>query len=303
MTGAGSASVAVALEDSFRTLPGTPSWFLPGFDVEVGDASLNNQLQETRKPDDPRTQGDVPGNVETAVSLSFTLSNTSIWDLLLPTSGTDLATSGADAIPTATVYLASDVGPSTTEERFLEGAAVTSASISQSQGEKVTLDVTMTAAAELDAADANAPAAPSSISEPAKSDAVMWFDTDLSLAGSSVNKLQSATLELNNLARPERDQSRFIDGFVVGPYDHNLSFDAIVEGRERRELAYGSSGATSIEDAIAEQTASFDLGSTHGSLDVTGFQPNTYSYSALVDPSTSITDPIDGRFDDLTRVV
>jgi len=300
VTGAGSSRVAFAVEDSYRTLPGTPTWIQPGLDVSVGSASLENQLQRARQPDDPRPAGSREGNLEGALNVSFSLTDTNYHELVFANgTGDGLATSAALA-PSATWYLEGEL-PGGSEERILEGASVTSWSISYTQGEKVTVDLTIVYAYEYDPADVDAPDVPAdgAINQPAKDDIVMFHGFDFDLNATNVSKLQSLSVDISNMARPRRGQSRLIQDMVVGAYEPSLSFEAVLDDTGRRELAYGSSGATKPSvDTITEQSGTITLG-TVGTLSLSGIQPNTYEWSQLVE-SEDTTDPVEAQFKGMT---
>jgi len=298
MTGSGSSRVAFSLEDSYRTLPDVPSWTQPGLDVSVGSASLENALQRSRQPDDPRPAGSREGNLQGALNVSFSLTDTNYHELVFANGSNDGLATEASLAPSATWYIEGQL-PDGSEERFLEGASVESWSINYAQGERVTVDLTIVYGNELDPADADAPDVPSDISQPTKSDIIMWHGFDLDFNTANVAKLQSASIDIGGMARPRRDQSRFISDMVVGAYEPTLSFEAILGDTERRELAYGSSGATSpSEDTIADQTATVTLGSL-GDLSLEGVQPNTYDWQQLVD-SEDTTDPVEAQFTTMT---
>lgn len=302
MTGAGSATVATAVEDTFRTLPSVPTWFQPGLDVSVGSASLENALQRARQPDDPRPEGSREGNLEGALNVSFSLTDTNYEELVLANGTNDgLATSAALA-PSGTWYLEGEL-PGGSEERILEGASVSSWSISYNQGEKVTVDLTLVYAYEYDPADADAPAVPADgdINQPTKSDIIMWHAVDFDFDTVNVEKLQSLSVDVSSMARPRRGQSRIIQDMVVGAYEPTLSFEAILDDTNRRETAYGSSGATKPSTTtVGEVNGTLTLGSL-GDYTITNIQPNTYDWQQLVG-SEDTTDPVESQFTDITKV-
>lgn len=160
MTLAGTSEVYYAHEDSFKTLPGTPTWYEPGEDITIDNFTLNRNLSRKRKPDDPRPQGSRAGNREVAFGISFSLTDTNWHDMALADAGNGLAQSGSLA-PTASWYVSSDTLPGT-EEGFIQGGAVESWSLEYNQGEDVTVSLTIIGATWVDAADASAPAVPSS---------------------------------------------------------------------------------------------------------------------------------------------
>ena len=300
MTGAGAAEVAFAVEDSFQSLPGTPTWTQPGENISVGSASLENALQRARQPDDPRPDGSYEGNFEGALSVSFSMTDTNFHDLVFADGGTALAQTAMFA-PTATWYLAADVLDGK-QERFLSGAAVESATINYSQGEAVTVDLTIIFADEEEVGGAYG-SAPTTIAQPTKDDIARWHGVSLDIDGASVADLQSASLDLAGLARYRRGQSRFSSDAVVGAYEPSLTVEAILDDAQNRTLAYGSSTAVEPLDTIDESSGSLSIDNPGGTLatyDLAGLQPVNFDFADLVSADTDITDPVDFHVKDVT---
>lgn len=302
MTGAGSSEIAFAVEDTFATLPGTPTWYQPGENIEVGEASLDRALRRARQPDDPRPDGSREGNREGALSVSFALTDTNWHDLVFPaTSPVGLAQS-ASLAPTATWYIKSE-DPGTSRERFLQGAAVESLSINYTQGEDVTIDLTIIYGEEIDAADANSPSVPSSIVQPTKDDIVTHSGVGFDLNASQLStKLQSLTVDVAGMARFRRGQQQEPVDAVVGAYEPSATVEAIYEQDEQRELAYGSSGATQPADSMDESTATLTLDNPAGTLvtyDLSGLKPTNYDWASLVSADEDITDPTEYHVTDV----
>jgi len=301
MTGAGSARVAFALEDTFRTLD-TPSWIQPGENISVGSASLENALQRARQPDDPRPDGSYAGNVEGAYNVSFALTDTQFHDLIFP-DGTALA-STASLAPSATWYIESELPDGTTQRRFLAGACVESVSISYNQGEAVTVDLTIIYADEPEVGGEHGTApADGDIAQPTKDDIATFSGVSLDINGVAVDKLQSASLDISGMARFRRGPSRFAVDAVVGAYEPTLSVEAILSSDQNRTLAYGSSTAAAPLDTIDESTGSFAIENRNGNVatyTLSGLQPNTFDYADLVSPDADVTDPTDFQVKDVT---
>jgi len=298
---AGSAEVAFAVEDTFATLPDVPSWIQPGLDIEVGSASLERALTRARNPDDPRPIGSREGNREVALTITFSLTDADFHDLVFANTGTSLAT-GASLAPTATWYLSSDV-IGNTEERFIQGAAVESVTWNYSQGEDVTVELTIIGGQEIGGEDGNAPATPGSIDQPTKGEKVTFAGTDFQLDAASVSKLQSLSLSVSGMARFRRGQQQEPVDAVVGAYEPSLTLEAILEDSTRRELAYGSSGATQPADEIDTTPATLTFDNPDGNVatySLTSLQPTTYSWNSLVSPDTDITDPVDFHLTDVS---
>lgn len=301
MTGAGSAEVAYSVEDSFRTLAGTPVWKQPGENISVGSASIENALNRARQPDDPRPDGSREGNVEGALSVTFDMTDTDFHDLIFADGGTQLAQMSAFA-PTATWYISSDTG-ATTEERFLSGAAVESVSINYAQGDSVTVELTIIYADEPEVGGTHG-SAPATISQPTKDEIVKWHGTDFKIDGVTVSDLQSLSLEISGMARFRRGQSRFASDVVVGAYEPSLTVQAILHDDTQQSYAYGGATATSPSATTIDETpATLAFANPNGSLGtytLSGLQPTSYDWSDLVSADTDTTDPTNYHVKDVS---
>ena len=294
MTSAGAATVLFSVEDTFTTLPGTPTWYQPGENLTVESASLDRALNRARSPDDPRPTGSREGNREVALSVSFSVTDTNWHPLVF--AGSSALASSASLAPTSTWYLSADTLGGT-EERFIQGCAVESFSLNYSQGEDVTVDLTLIGAEEIDADDANSPSVPSSPVTPTKDDIATFAGFDFDLNGSQLStKLQSVTLEVSGMARFRRGQQQTAVDAVVGAYEPSLSVEATLEDGTQRELAYGTSGATQPQDTVDSSSGEITVANPAGTLTtytLEGLQPNTYDWSSLVSADDDITDPVD----------
>lgn len=302
MTLAGTSEIAFVDETSFATLPGTPTWYQPGEDITIDDFTLERNLDRKRKPNDPRPQGSRAGNRLATLSLSWSLTDTNWHTMALANSGTGLGTTGSLA-PTATWYLKSDTLPGV-EERFVQGSAVTSFSVEYTQGEDVTVSLSIECADEIGAGDANSPTVPSSIQRPSKDDIATFAGADFTLNGTQLStKLQSFTLECSNMSSFRRGQSQVADDVVVGPYEPSLSMEATLSGSRQRELAYGTSGATQPQDTIDSSSGTITLANPAGTLvtyNLVNLQPTTYSWSELTSPDSNTSDPTEYHLTDIT---
>jgi hypothetical protein len=302
VTLAGSGSLYYAHEDTFKTLPGTPTWYEPGEEISIDNFTLQRNLDRKRKPDDPRPQGSRAGNREVALSLSWALTDTNWHDMALPAGGTGLATSGSLA-PTATWYASVDTLPGT-EEGFIQGGAVESWSLEYNQGESVTVSVTIIGATWIDAADADAPAVPSSPVRPSKDDIVNFQGADFNLNGSQLStKLQSFSFEVSGAAQFRRGQQQEPVDAVVGAYEPSFSVTATLEDSTQRELAYGTSGATSPQDTVDSSSGEITLANPNGSLvtySLANLQPTETSWESLLSAEENTSDPTTYHATDIT---
>lgn len=302
MTGAGSAEVAYELEDSFRTLPGTPVWDQPGENIQVGSASIENNLERARQPDDPRPDGSREGNFEGAFTITFAMTDTTFHELVFPASSPVGLAQSATLAPTATWYLKSEV-LSGTEDRFFEGAAVESVAWNYEQNQDFTVQLTCIYANELDSSDADAPSVPSSINQPSKSEIVRWHGIDLTLNSATIEDLQSFSMEVSGMARFRRGQSRIASDAVVGACEPSATIQAILADDTQRTLAYGSSSATDPNTTIDESSATLTVDNPNGTLttyNLKRIQPTTHDWQDLVSADTDTTDPTDYHVQDIT---
>ena len=299
MTGAGSAEVAFAVEDSFETLPGTPTWYQPGENISVGSASLDRALTRARQPDDPRPDGSREGNREVALSVSFEMTDTNFHDLIFPASAPVGLAQSAQLAPTATWYLASE-SPSATNERFVQGAAVESVSWTYTQGEPFSVDLTIIGVE----GDTSALTTPGTIVQPAKDDIVNFSGVDFDLNASQLStKLQSLTLEVSGMARFRRGQQQDPVDAVVGAYEPSLTVEAIYEDGTQTELAYGTSGATVPQDTVDSSSGTLTAANPAGTVaeyNLSGLQPTSHDWADLVSADTDITAPTEYHVTDVT---
>lgn len=298
----GSVRIAYEVEDSFRTLPGTPVWTQPGENLEVGSLQLNNQLTRARQPDDPRPDGSREGNIEGTFDLSFSLTDTGFHDLVFPASDpVGLATEGQLA-PTATWFVEKTT-PSETQQAFLEGTRVNNLSMTYTQNEEFQVTLNMAYADVLDASDVDAPSAPSSINQPSKSEIVNFNGVDLDVDGLNIDELQSMSIDIGGMSRWRRGQQRTPTQAEIGAYEPSLSFEALLDDSDQRELAYGSSGATTTEEQIDETAATVTLDNPAGNLvtyNITRAQVNTYELANLLGTDSSTAEAVDRQFRDIT---
>lgn len=279
-----------------------PTWYEPGEQITIDNFQLVRNLSRKRKPDDPRPQGSRAGNREAALSLSWSLTDTNWHDMALADSGTGLATQGMLA-PTASWYASVDTLPGV-EEGFIQGGAVESWSLEYNQGEDVTVSMTIIGATWLDAEDANAPSVPSSPDRPGKDDIVTFAGADFNLNGSQLStKLQSFSFEVSGAASFRRGQQQEPLDAVVGAYEPSFSVTATLEGSTQRELAYGTSGATSPQDTVDESSGEITLANPAGSLvdySLANLQPDEFGWESVLSADENTTDPTTYHCTDLT---
>jgi len=299
VTGAGSGTVAVALEDSFRELPGVPSWFSPGEAVELTDATLDRQLIDNPQANDARGDGQVEGNIRGSFSLSWTYAGTNWHDWAFPTDTPyELAANGL--VSTATIYIRSDLPDGTAKERFLAGAAIESLSINYTEGDTVTVEASGFYFDEPEVGGTHGDAPDDGeIQSPEKADIVTAAGFDFEVAGASIDNLQSVTVSVGGMAAERSQQSQYPTDVVVGDYDQTATVSAIISDNDLEARVYGSDVEVEPVSVVEETTASATLTSRDGATDtynLTRVQPETTNWEGLTSNEEQTQNPTDLRF-------
>jgi len=296
MTGAGSATVAYTVENSYGDGPATePTWYQPGIDVTVGDLTVEQALERSRQPNDPTPSGSRPGNWEGAMSVSFSLTDDNFHDLVFADGGTALPNSPMRA-PSSTWYYAIEMPDGTTESRTPTGAIVQDASISYEQGSDISVELTILYGDEPDDI-----AAPGTIEQPSDEDVFTWHGATFEVAGLNQPLMQSTTLSLSGLARFRRGQGRHPYDAVVDAIEPSFSTDATFT--ERDQLALAVDDTAGEGGPVGKVPATFGLENGQGdTIEYTleDCQPTSYSWSDLVAPDADLGEPIDYHVADVS---
>jgi len=299
VTGAGSATAAYTVENSYGDGPATdPKWTQPGLNVSLTDLSIEQALQRARHPDDPTPAGSREGEWEGAVGVGFDLTDDNFHELVFADGGTALPNSFM-SVPSATWYFGVDLPDGTTDARTPVGAAVIDASVEYNRGENIRVELTMLFGDEPDDI-----AAPSTIQKPNVDDVFTYHGTGLTVDGTAQALLQSASLSLSNLASLRRGQDRKPYDAVTGAIEPSFSTDAVYTEKDQNTLAYGSTaGGVEIVGAV-DGTLSFENGQGDTiEYALSGLQPNTYNWADLISADTNLTEPIDYHVADIEVVV
>jgi hypothetical protein len=298
VTGAGSATVAYAVEESYGNPKTNPEWIQPGIDVTVSDLSVSQALSRSRQPDDPTPVASREGNWEGALSLSWTLTDGNFHDLVFADGGTDLP--NTPTVPTSSQwYLDAELPDGTSEARTPTGAVVADAAINYQQGDDITVDLTLVYGDEPDGISE-----PSSIQQPVESDAYSFHGASFSVDGLSQSLMQSATLSLTGLARLRRGQDRHPVDAVVDAIQPSFSTDAIFTERDQLALAVDDVDSGSYEQ-VGQVAGEFALENGNGNTitySLSNLQPTSYAWSDLVAPDSDLSEPIEYHVTDVSAV-
>jgi hypothetical protein len=293
MTGAGSATAAFVKEDSFQTEPADPTYYLPGRNLTIEDIELQNLLERLRDPDAVEAIESIAGRIEGAFAANWAVSadtHEHVRDIVFNDAGTGF-TSGAAA--TSAWYLGVDY-LSGTAQRALSGVVPTEYSLSY-DGDANTITASLTA---LYADETKATSiTPTSITGPTNDSTVPFHGWSLDVDGATVQKLQSATLSVSNIARyitgPERTP---LDAVIAAP-ESSLSFNAVFDGPDHIDLAYGGGGTSvsSTQDTVEAVPGTLTLsqgGSPVATYSLPQIKPDSYNWSDLVNGDNDLTEDV-----------
>jgi len=301
MTNAGTAEVALAREDSYRTVndASTLTWFQPGVNISLTGPTLDRQQERTRQPDDPRPQSSRPGQISGSLTIEFSLtgqrsSTGGEWEqALFHDGGSDAASdtslpSQGGVVPSFRVYVASSLTDGTQSERILTGAVVTEAEVNWSEGEDVTVSLTMEYATEDDSASA-----PDTIEQPSASDVYAFHGADIDVGGTFQANLNTATLSVANLARLRYGQEQAATAAVVGALEPSFTTDAVFTEVDQLSLAQTGTGDGELTDST---TANLSFNNDNGdtfSYNLEGLSPTSHEWSSVVEPDGDLTENVE----------
>jgi len=297
MTGAGSASMAFVKEASFRTLPGTPTYYLPGRNPTIDELSLDNVLTRLRTPSNAEAVDSLAGNLEGSFAATWNMSadtHADVRDIVFNDGGSGFVSGLA---PSSRWYLGAeyvdDTGTATdTVERELEGCIPLEYTITYQQDtNSIRESVTFGYADEV----TNTSFTPSSITGPTDGSCVPFHGLSVDVDGVTVEDEQSLTLTYNNISRFQRGSSRTANNAVLAQPEGTLDITAIYHGRKFQDLAYGGSGVSTTQDTPLENvsgTLTFSSeGATVATFELPKLKPDTYDWDDLINADTDLTDP------------
>jgi len=297
MTGAGSASVAFVKETAFDTLPGTPTYYLPGRNVTVSELSLDNLLQRMREPGNAEAVDSLAGNLDGAVSFDYAMSadtHGDVRDIVFNDAGSGFTSGHAT---TSSWYLGVEyldsISTTATAERHLKACIPLEYTISYEQGTN-TINESMTMGYADEEFDTTL--TPGFITGATARIDVPCHGSALPADASSVGaRLQSATLTFQNMYRFIQGTSRTATDATLANPQATLDMASVFNTTDYLEQAYGAGGATSPQDQLTNVAGSlaFDVaGSTVATYDLPKLKPNSYNWESLVGGEDDLTDPV-----------
>jgi hypothetical protein len=296
MTGAGSSTAAWTAETSYLGGTGAdPTYRLPGTNVQTETAEITRNLLDIVAPGDVETQRWIARNFEGQLSLSWILAADDFHRFLFNDSFTGF-TSGL--VNSAEWYLGVDYTGGTTE-RQIKGWAPATAQVAYSGStEAVRVTVTGPYGDEVQ----NASITPGTISKP--TDEVPGHGTTFSINSTTIgDRLQSATMQLQQISRLVRGASNKPIEAVAGNVQESISMASVYNGPERYKLALGGTTANSVEKDVdsVPATLGFDVGgNTIADYSFSKIAPENYDWVDLVNNEAELNEQIEWNATGLT---
>lgn len=302
MTGAGSGELAFAKETTFTGsldtgADSTVDYWHFGRNPTLTELDLQRQLQRMRDAGAVEAVNSLAGNVEGAIGVEAVISNdvqADVHDIVFNDgSGSSFSTGAANS---ARVFVGLDyIGG--TVERELKGCIPLSYRVSYQQGQPTTFRLRMAYADEVQ----NTSITPSSINKATDGSEVPHHGTTLTIDGTNTAKLQSAQLQIQNIARFHRGASEIAADAVIAAPQTSLSFNAIFDTTDYVDLAYGGGGSSvsalqssvgSVSGSLAVATAS---GTTVATYSLSEIKPDTYSWADIIAAEPDANESVDAH--------
>lgn len=294
MTGAGSATHVAQHEDTYASslVAGDP--FEIGRDPSIDELDLSQQLDRMRNADSVWDVEAVAQNVEGAISIEAVVSadvHAEIETIVFNSGGT--AIDGTSLASSARILVGVDWATGSAE-RELQGCIPGEYTIDYSQGENVTYSLTMFYADETPSANIDT----TTVTEVTDGSSVPFWNFDLQLDGGSiaVDDLQSATLSISDIARPQYGASRTANRGVIDAPGADLSLEAILRSADRLDFARGDSTGTlpdNVDSVPGTITLTAADGTAVSTYNLEAVHPGEgYSWNQIIDTEDT-TDQID----------
>lgn len=295
MSGAGAATVAWAPEESYRGGTGTsPTYREPGAGIRVQQAELSRNLLAILAPDDPEAQDFLATQLDGQLGVSFILTNDEYHRLVFNDGFTGF-TSGT--VNSAEWYLGADFLGGTTERQIKGWAPATMEAVYNGTTDAVRVTLTGAYADETQ----NTSITPGSVQR--AGDEVPGHGASLSINGTDITKLQTATVSLSQISRLQRGADPKPLDAVQGNVQESVQMGAIYEGPERYKLALGGPTANSVEKQIdsVTATASFSVGGTTvADYSFATTKPESYNWEDLANNDADLQESVNFRATGIT---
>ncbi|NHN40539.1 hypothetical protein G9C85_02655 [Halorubellus sp. JP-L1] len=295
MTGAGSASLAFALEQSFlgdlrdEDSDGNTDYYKFGRNPQLDELDLDRQLERLVEDGVVESVDSIAGKVDGAVGVTAVVSKDTFGEVL-DWVFNDGGTAFTDGLAqTGRIFAGVDYIGGTCE-RELEGVTPVDFEIAyDDENNTVTYSVSFLYADESNDSTID----PTSITGPTDGNDVPFHGFSLDIDGTTVSKLSTTTLSISNISRYQWGASEIAEEAVMARPESTLDATAIFSGPSRLELAYGGSGSSSPQASMSSVTGTVTLsvgGSDVATFSLPKLKPATYSWSDLIGEA-DLTDP------------
>jgi len=285
MTGAGSGTLVACGEADFAgslvddDSDGDPDLFKLGRDPTITELSLSNALASMRQGDEAWAVEDIKQNFEGAFTVEAAVSedvHAQIEDnLVLNAADTiepGLSTSGR-------IFAGVDYLSGTATEEYL-GCIPLEYSINYEQGSNVTYSLSMAYADQKPDPTTDL----STATEVSAGTTIAFHGFDLSIDGTTVSDLQSATLSLSDLARFHRGADPTPTRGVTAAPSAELTANALFTEPTRLDLARGATDSAP-PDRLSSVAGAITLNGPAGTLRTYNLQnvkPDTHNWNEIV---------------------
>lgn len=292
MPGAGAATLAFAEETSYNGgVGGTPTYYLPGTNPVVETAELGRNLQRIQVPGNVEDDDAIAQRVDGQCGVSFIPTSDDYHRLVFNDSYTGF-TSGRPQ--SAEWYLGTDLLSGSTVERQVQGWIPQTAAINYNGA---TESVRASIAGPYAEEDKNTSITPGTINNDSTGNEVPGHGATLKFGGTKVSKLQSATIQIQDISRRHFGSvDPIATDAAMGNVNESVSMTGVFEGATWLEYAYGSSGASSVEDFVDSISCTLTLdhdGSTIADYTFDAVKPRNYNWQDLINNDADLTEPVE----------
>lgn len=255
------------------------SYYTPGGDITVSDLSLDNAAERIRTPGIANAYATVFQEFEGSITVEGTLMSEHLnWLPYIFGTATSPYTFQTGAALSSRWYVGADPIAGTAE-RELMGVIIPEASISCEQGETVSFELTCLYGDETKNTSLTQ-GSPIQLS----GSPFVYHGGSLSVDGTPLALMQSATLSLNSQSRLMRGWNRHPEDAIMGPQETELELERVFRQDDSiTGVGYGSSTATAPAKSPDGASATLDFTADDGTGSLTAnlgdCSANEYSWS------------------------
>lgn len=278
--------------------PSDTTYKYPGKNVTFDDITIENALTRIRLPETNEAYESVVGNFEGAFGASWVITNPWFLNHVFgqpPTSGGESAAPYSytwemvfGQMQSSRWYVGIDYFDGTAE-RELKGVVFGSMEVNLTVGDPVRVSCTGFYGDEAK----NTSLTPGSSISGKDDPPIIFHDGSIQIDSTAVDKVQEATLEVSNGARPERTLERKPIDAVTGNVEHTFTPVDILSDTNQLTLAYGNASAPVTDRLNGAGTGVLDFqapGDSALTFNLSGLKPNTYGWDNPINKEESLTE-------------